>query len=52
MICKLVKLSIFLPNKSRVTDVGNKHGYQGAGGRGCGQIAKIGIDIYTLLYIK
>ena len=24
MICKFVKLSIFLPNKSRVTDVGNK----------------------------
>ena len=34
-------------NRNRVTDVENKHGYQGV--RGGGINWEIGIDIYTLL---
>ena len=40
----------YLQNRNRVTDVENKHGYQGM--RGGGINWEIWIDIYTLLYTK
>ena len=42
-------MSLFIQNRTRVTDVGNKHGYQE--GKGEEINWEIGIDIYELLYI-
>ena len=39
----------YLQNRNRVTDVENKHGYQGERG---GDELEIVIDIYTLIGIK
>ena len=46
---KMVQMN-FLQNRDRVTDVENKHDYQGRKGRGI--TWEIVIDIWTLLYIK
>ena len=46
-------LQMNLQNRNRVTDVENKLMVTGDGGKGRGGINwEIGIDIYTLLYIK
>ena len=43
----------YLQNRNRVTDVEKQtYGYQGGKGAGGGINWEIGIDIYTLLYIK
>ena len=42
----------YLQNRTRVTDVKDNLMVTGEGGRGRGINWEIGIDIYTLLYIK
>ena len=52
-ICSLKKkryIWTYLQNRNRISDVKNKHDYQGVRGRGINW--ETGVDIYTLLYIK